>query len=421
MLQHHRLSHDSPSVASLKRVSSVKSLDIPVGKVEELPTPRPNTPSRLPRSRVFIKLPSTRPCVVDAVAVDCGSSGERQLITRSVPRRSMCMDRPFIADVETPLVGQQKRCSVTSSNGTPSSARFYFSDEEEEAEGSVAHIVDNGEPVSVLDMVVPTVSSSPLSVSNSLLHRRTAQQLAAQQEEELVASGGSAADILSSHVRRAVSALRSISFQNAPPEDLDTAWGQAPVREMMRPQSQDVRRGAVPSLSSRWRRPRGRISSKHGVQEFDNSEKDVNSRRMSEAAVLSRKAEILRREDVVRGAPPPPPPGQWQRKSRWAVGRDSQQSRARAARLLLNNSGPAFLAASLGAESGADANGAAGNGVTSEKGVYDGTVVEGSQTQAAPVDKYVEFIHASAAARGVRNKPRNLPSKMMDVFRRRWK
>lgn len=66
-------------------------------------------------------------------------------------------------------------------------------------------------------------------------------------------------------VHRVLSSFRSISFQNnGAGEDLDTAWGQAV----------DVyaaaggRRREIKMVSNRWRRPRGRISSKNGVLEF---------------------------------------------------------------------------------------------------------------------------------------------------------
>lgn len=350
----------------LKRVSSVKSLDIPVGKVENVQTPRPNTPCRLPRSRVFIK-PAAR-ASVDPIAVEA-VCGESQVITRSVPRRSVCLERREESSPEQ----LPKKQSWYSAN-SPSSARFYFSDEDDVEAG--AQVVDNGDPASVLDMLAPSASSAPY----------TAASLLQPHDEDGVASG-STADMLSSKVRRAVSALRSISFQNAPAEDLDTAWGQA-----SRFTSERNRRGV--SLSSRWRRPRGRISSKHGVQEFDAG--DDAGRRVSE---------IVRREDVRP---------QWGRKVKWS-GRNSEQGRA--ARMMVHGPSQGILAAQPQEGVVLPVNQAQ----ACEGALVESALVDGASAPPPPVDKYVEFIHASAAARGVKSRPKHLSSKVMHVFRRRWK
>lgn len=216
-------------------------------------------------------------------------------------------------------------------------------------------------------------------------------------------------DLLASKVKRAISTLRSISFQAPAVEDLDTAWGQAsnPTREHM---AQRRRMGQQGVISSRWRRPRGRISSKNGVQEYEcYSEADAGSVRSSS----SRYGKPFGGREAVRGGVPAMHAARMQKKSLW-TGRRDRNSPQMAAHILVGGNGRGcYLAA---------ATGEMDRGVTA----LVPADTEDGPTSRRSVDKYVEFIHASAQ-RESRGKvfSKHLPGRVINraqaVFRRKWR
>lgn len=279
---------------------------------------------------------------------------------------------------------------------------------------------------------------------------------------------------LSTRVRRAVSALRSISFQTAAPEDVDTAWGQVPSSASSRALSAAVaesggggvlegrkkgqgvgrnsdvrspspcasagsssaRRRARPTLAaSRWRRPRGRISSKHGVLSYDcYSEADARSRRVS--------------EDVPNGTAPPTAmmtgtglegdvatglvatAAMAAAQDRAYVRRDAMRDSAAMNRRSAPVRNGSYKSLWTGRrEMGGDGNGARaaaalwmGNAGQSVLAVDVGERTKGVDYRSASVDKYVEFIHASAQRETTKVKPKKLTGRVMQaMFGRKWK
>lgn len=192
-------------------------------------------------------------------------------------------------------------------------------------------------------------------------------------------------------VHRVLSSFRSISFQNSGAgEDLDTAWGQAI----------DIyagtggRRREMKMVSNRWRRPRGRISSKNGVLEYTGP---LHSECYSEADVHNEPAFWSPRGNGGR---------LMGKKSLWINARREQRKPP-----FLVNGG--YLAASATLDEPL-------HNVTAM--VCRDEVIVGRTSG----DKYVEFIHASAQkereSRG-RLLPRGLGSRVMyraqAVFRRK--
>ena len=345
----------------MPRNPSIKNLEIPRGKHEQLPLSRPDTPSRLPRHRVFIKQSTSRTSVVDAVAVtqDAEDENEAVFVTREVPVNSV-----------------DNGCRLRDASDLPNmqslrDEEFYFSDEGEIEEEPVDFKRDPYTPVN-------------------------------------------ASDVLSSRVRRAVSALRSISFQSNQFEDLDTAWGQAGAVEFAKD-----RKTRLPesTCGSRWRRPRGRISSKNGVQEFGcYSENDARSTR-SYGSNMSVRDRAFGGRDQVRGAPGMKDRGNYvshHKRSLWSGGRRDRNPQARAAQLLVNYGGQGLLAASSEPRD-------LDNALTTVSQA-DALDMTGRSPNRRSVDKYVEFIHASAQ-RETRNKlsHKSFSSRVISkVFRRRW-
>lgn len=222
----------------------------------------------------------------------------------------------------------------------------------------------------------------------------------------------SPSDVLSTKVRRAVSALRSISFQSTQIEDFDTAWGQALYVSQEKPNP------SFASLASaKWRRARSKASSRMGGKEFEcYSENDACSMRSSGSNFSSQKERSTNGRDQVRGfaamrmrnlSGP-------HKRSLWAGARRDRerQPHAVAAQLLVSGGGQGLLAASaeMSEQRQALATVAPADAVDARNG-----------TQKGSVDKYVEFIHASAQ-REAKGKfgPRHFPGRVLRLFRRKW-
>lgn len=363
-----------PRIA-MPRVLSGKSLEMPRGRLEQLPpprpatplqAPRPETPSRLPRPRVFINPSPSRHSVVDPVAVTHDTDmryGEAEFITREIPR-------PV---VPSPAVLAHNREIHDSSAKTPDyKDDFYFSDEEQ---------VDDD-----------------VSVQLDQYNNNTATP----------------SHMLQYKVRRAVSALRSISFQSHNPDDIESAWGQANVPDPVR------ERNNGSAVSNRWRRARGRISSKNGVQEYEcRSEADAHSLSSYHSTTSGQRDRGTSSREQLRnviGVPLRGDHGSRQRRSLWTGGkRDRQMApQTRAAELLLSN-GHGLLAAS------ADAYGQS-SALTAVPPMQVADVYDRNGMKRGSVDKYVEFVHASARSEArSKNQYRTLKSRIVNkVFRRRW-
>lgn len=212
------------------------------------------------------------------------------------------------------------------------------------------------------------------------------------------------ADFLQGKVHRVLSNLRSISFQNPVGEDLDTAWGQASGGPTA------ARRRNDPAVNNRWRRPRGRISSKNGVQEFAANDCYSEADAMSEHVYANqRRARASAGREERRGFGGRMLP----KKSLWSAARRERRS-APASPFLMPDGPHGFLAAS-----------------TLNEPLHSVTAVvpadsESSEKRRASVDKYVEFIHASAQRESrsgllAKNLPRRMMSRAQAVFRRKWK
>lgn len=221
----------------------------------------------------------------------------------------------------------------------------------------------------------------------------------------------SPSDVLSNKVRRAVSALRSISFQSTQIEDFDTAWGQALSV------SQEKANPSLASLASaKWRRARGMVSGRMSAKEFEcYSENDACSMRSSGSNFSSQKGRSMNGRDNVRGfaamrmrnlSGP-------HKRSLWAGARRERerQPHAVAAQLLVSG-GHGLLAASaeLSEQRQALATVAPADAVDAK-----------NATQKGSVDKYVEFIHASAQ-REAKGKfgPKHFPGRVLRLLRRKW-
>lgn len=217
-------------------------------------------------------------------------------------------------------------------------------------------------------------------------------------------------EALSNKVRRAVSALRSISFQMNTTEDLDTAWGQAHVLENARKKGTGGM--MCGSVGSKWRRPRARGLSKGSVVEYGMSDCFSDSDVLSAASYNSTTSCKDRgfggaRRDALRCVPPSRVrntlQGQY-KKSLWSGGRRDRQPQARAAQILVSNGGRGFLAAS---------------NPDSALTVVPGEVLERTGECRRSVDKYVEFIHASAQ-RETRIHQKNMKRRFIGkMFRKR--
>lgn len=225
-----------------------------------------------------------------------------------------------------------------------------------------------------------------------------------KRERNVVAGGG----VLTNKVHRVLSSLRSISFQNAVMEDLDTAWGQAVVDEYG---SGGRRRNEVPS-ALRWRRPRGRISSKNGVQEFNVheccSEADAESvisyggggRHNTRGHGGRNMARGFGGRKVVK-------------KSVW--GRRDRHSVPFANQYIVTDGAQGYLAAASSLNETMHPVRAV---VPADRDSLD--------RRRGSVDKYVEFIHASAQRESrCRLLGKNLPGRVISraqaMFRRKWK
>lgn len=394
---------------SLSKPSAPTSnpLDIPLGKVPLLPQPpRPVTPARLPRPRVFIRQPP-RPASLDidipAVLSPTNphlTAGERALITRppSTPSSTNTLSTigpdqgitPFTnlyQHFPSPSLEQFKhRVRPINPSCLPklpppppppkpsrrlsTDARFYFSDDDVDdhdqrkvssagrvrslhllhshCASSFAATVDAPSlaPLSLNPTRSVTPASAPPSTHRltprvdaaALLNVRhlvvgpdrpriaagttnvARERLLAAQAQIRVVNGTDSADALS-RVRRAVSALRSLSFQNGCEDDLDTAWGQvtapcdAAVKKM-----DDGENGAnnggcgnngttengVEMKSSGvkiWRRPYGRVSSNgacemKGSGEIEAFDVDVNKGHVGDEKVCESEIGMSRGSEI---------------------------------------------------------------------------------------------------------------------------
>lgn len=215
-----------------------------------------------------------------------------------------------------------------------------------------------------------------------------------------------ATDALSNKVQRVLSSLRSISFQNPAVEDVDTAWGQAGPQEL------SFRKKNITTSASRWRRPRGRISSKNGVQEFEcYSEADAASMQSYGSGKIVPNDRGYNTRDAMRGLHGV---GGRHKKSLWNGAAKRDRSPAMAAQFLVGN-GHGYLAAAT----------------TLNEPLHTVTAVVPADTDSqerrrGSVDKYVEFIHASAQRESKnrmlsRNFTGRVLSRAQGLFRRKWK
>lgn len=320
---------------------------MPTGKVECLPFERPPTPVRLPRPRVFIKPSSLR----SSGSIDLGDSA------------GTLGGGGDDGDNDDQVITNLGREDDDDDDGGERS--LFYSEEEEEG-------------------------SAESEEDRFVMERK--------KREDAVAGGG----VLTDKVHRVLSSLRSISFQNAVTEDLDTAWGQAAVDEFG-----GARRNNEVPPALRWRRPRGRISSKDGVQEFNANEC------YSEADAESVISYGVGRHNVRGHGGRDMKKGLGGRKvvkmSVW--GRRDRRPVPLANQYIVTNGAQGYLAAATSL-----------NPVTA----VVPTERDSMERRRGSVDKYVEFIHASAQreSRG-RLLGKSLPSRVISraqaVFRRKWK
>lgn len=346
--------------AMLRKSSSAKNLGMPRGKVEELPIPRPSTPCRLPRPRVFIAPSPSSALTTDAVAVTEQRNGEVKFVTREVPR-------PIRED----FPGEEQEDIPTMTDDE------FYEDEED-----LANITRMNRREAILP--------------------------------------GNTSEVISTKARRAVNALRSISFQAQQIDDLDTAWGQADVTdEDMRVSGSSV---SPSSGSSKWRRPRVRTSQKKTTSELElRNDYDLGSLGSTESHPNVSRDRVNSDHRVYRGMSPRKNVVSSSNKpSLWNNSRNSNESQAIAAQIFASNAGSSYLAASSNA-SGISAFANRSNTESRE-------LVEGKDFHAKTTnDKYVDFIHASAEreARSSKGAYKTLPGRVMtkaqSVFRRKWK
>ncbi|CDF37527.1 unnamed protein product [Chondrus crispus] len=344
---------------------------MPRGRVECIPRPpRPETPRQLPRPRVFISQPagkSTNDTDFEGFMMRerySDATSRSETITPSTSESS-ASSRPRRSS------GWENAPEKTVTQLLQEEDDYYFSDDE-----SVAGVKD---------------------LSKNLIKRA---------DFAAVIPG----DALSSKVHRVLSNLRSISFQNPAVEDPDTAWGQASAH---RPALTKKSANNICSTASRWRRPRGRISSKNGVQEFEcYSEADAAS---MHSYTSSAKHPIPTRRYNHRDA---------LKSIQGLTGRhhkniwNAATKRDRTSPITPNflvGTGQDYLAAAT----------------TLNQPLHTVTAMvpaepESQDSRRRSVDKYVEFIHASAQ-RESKNKllSRNFTGRVLHraqgLFRRKWK
>ncbi|CAN8062541.1 unnamed protein product [Agarophyton chilense] len=388
----HRFSLDHASIAAAPPVTPLRNpydsfssnFDIPRGKVQHLPSkPRPSTPSRLPRSKVFIRQNSTRSSVVDAAAV------------RHVPAA------PGHHPVEPQLVPRHVPL-------TPSQ-HFAMACEQQQRQLQLQHSEHNNSllPVGQFSAQITNVAEDQMYFSDE---DEFDSQLLDTAKSPL--AHNSPSDALSTKVRRAVSALRSISFQSNQVEDFDTAWGQTLSV------SQEKQNPSLASVASaKWRRARNKPVNRATRKQFEcYSENDAGSERSSSSNVSQVRDRSMNAPNNIRGFAAMRMRANFggpHKRSLWAGSRrDRQQPHAVAAQLLVSGGGQGFLAASTELAEQRQAL-----ATVAPADAMDGR----NSMQKGPVDKYVEFIHASAQreTKG-RFGPRNFPSRVLRLFRRKW-